>query len=433
MRVRILLVVIVVIAIAAVAVLVLTSQQNDETPVTTEVAAVATVGVRPTSTPIPPPVIPIRHVVITIQQVARGAKIPAGAVALRPWPADAILEGVGFILGDPDDEDASWRADVVGKRARTDIERGQPILNSMLTEDLFDLDDLADVGSDVAAVIPPGMVAVSVPMDRFTSVAYAIQPGDRVNIIVSLLFTELDREFQSAMPNSVAFISPSVTANESSTTMSLAVGAAIEGRFATQRVPIPMFDFITRTSSSTPTEWPIIEIPSEQPRPRLLVQQTVQDALIIRVGDFPPDGRIFDIPTAQPIVAAAPVEEPAVDDETGGEIVPAASPAIARPDIVTLAVYPQEALVLVWYLEAKIPITFALRSAASTTQPLTDPVTLQYIMDKYNINGIPAKQPYAIEPPIRTIRAMYDNLQTTSLEQSAPPAAAPAEAPAEGQ
>ena len=54
-------------------------------------------------------------------------------------------------------------------------------------------------------------------------------------------------------------------------------------------------------------------------------------------------------------------------------------------------------------------------------------------MDRYNIDGIPAKQPYAIEPPIRSIRQMYDpDADRTALGETAPPEAAAA-APAEGQ
>jgi hypothetical protein len=62
-------------------------------------------------------------------------------------------------------------------------------------------------------------------------------------------------------------------------------------------------------------------------------------------------------------------------------------------------------VVLTWFVEAKIPFTFALRSASATTLPQTDPVTLDYIMGRFNIL-VPEKFNYAIEPAIRSIRRL---------------------------
>jgi len=61
---------------------------------------------------------------------------------------------------------------------------------------------LSAVGSDTSLDIQAGRVAISIPIDRFSSVAYGLQRGDHVNIIASLLIVDIDTEFQTVLPNS---------------------------------------------------------------------------------------------------------------------------------------------------------------------------------------------------------------------------------------
>ena len=143
----------------------------------------------PTNTPAPTVTpIPTVRLVVAVNNLPRGFKIPPNdAVAIAQWPIDVSDIPPGAI----DDLEL-----VIGKIARTDIVPGQPILRSMLAEDLS---DLASFGSDAAAVLPQNNVAVAVPMDRITSVAYAIQPGDHVDVIVSLLFVDVDPRYTNLL------------------------------------------------------------------------------------------------------------------------------------------------------------------------------------------------------------------------------------------
>jgi hypothetical protein len=61
--------------------------------------------------------------------------------------------------------------------------------------------------------------------------------------------------------------------------------------------------------------------------------------------------------------------------------------------------------VLTWLIEARVPITFYLRSSADTSLIPTDPVTLEYIMSEYNIS-VPSRVGFSIQPPIRSIRQL---------------------------
>jgi pilus assembly protein CpaB len=304
------------------------------------------------------------NIVIAVQQLPRGVTIPPNAVDLRPWPEAAAPQNALTNV-----------EDVIGKIARTDIQREQPILSTYLVEDLA---NLARVGSDAAAVLPSGLVAVSVPMDRITSVAYAVQDGDRVDVMVSLLFVDVDEGFQSLQPNLITLFSVDPTDR------SLKLGATLLGR-----------------PENTSLGVPGIITPSERQRPRLVTQRTIQDALVVHVGDFPIDGKLFRF--SPPTPTPAPTVEGAATPSGQATVAPTEVPA--RPDIITLGVTPQDAVVLTWYIEAKLPITFALRSAKDTSKVPTDPVTLQYIMQQYRID-VPGKTDFSIQPPITSIRQL---------------------------
>ncbi len=347
----------VIIVAAIVVVAVLPTLQGGGGALTTNTTTGTNTTVQQPSLPTPTP-LSFVNVVIAVQELPRGFRIPANAVDLRPWPEEsAPFNGITNL------------EDVIGKIARTRIFREQPILTSMITDDFT---SLAEVGSDAAAVLPSGLVGVSIPINRLTSVSYAIQDGDRVDVILSMLFVDVDDVFQTIAPNFITlfqFSEEGITTSET-----------LEGR------------------PDSTSLGPAIISPSERQRPRLVTQRTVQDALILHVGEFPLDGRFIGIPPT-------PTPVPADDEETGGEGTPMPSPTPAVPTVVTLGVTPQEAVVLVWALEARLPITLALRSASDTSRTTTQAVTLDYIMANFSIDP-PGKRQYTIEPAIRSVRQL---------------------------
>lgn len=359
-RLRIFLIAAILIVLVALVVLVVLPQVQQPAPTTqNDQGDTQPVVQQPESTPLPTatPIIFV-DLVIAVQELPRGIIIPPNAVAIRPWPQDAApFNGVSNL------------EDVIGKRARTDIFREQPILSNMVVEDLT---GAAHVGSDAAAVLPDGLRAVSIPVDRLTSIAYAPQDGDRVDLIISLLFVDVDEAFQSIVPNKITLF------RISDEGIQLLEG--IEGR-------------VDSTSLG-----PVIVGPSERQRPRLVSQMTIQDALIIHMGNFPIDGRFIGVP---PTPTPVPVE----GQEGQGGTPPPPTPTPPRPDIVTLGVTPQEAVVLTWLIEAKVPVTLALRSASDTARTATTEVTLDYMMGQYGIT-LPGKRPFTIEPAIRSIRQL---------------------------
>jgi Flp pilus assembly protein CpaB len=358
-RLRIFLIAGIVIAAALIVVLVVVpSLTPTPAPTTTETDTAQPV-VQAAETPLPTATpLTFVDIVIAVQELSRGQVIPPNAVALRPWPEQsAPFNGIRNL------------EDVVGKIARTDIFREEPILSNMVVDSF---QGLARVGSDAAAVLPNGLVMVSLPVDRLTSGAYAIQDGDRVDLIISLLFVDVDEAFQSLTPNFITL-------------------------FRITDEGIELLDGIEGRTDST-SIGSVIVGPSERQRPRLVSQRTIQDALVVHVGNFPPDGRFIGVP---PTPTPPPVEE---EEGTNGTP-PPPTPTPARPDIVSLGVTPQDAVVLAWLVEARVPVTLALRSAQDTSRVPTDAVTLDYIMANFGID-LPARRPYSIEPAIRSIRQL---------------------------
>jgi Flp pilus assembly protein CpaB len=359
-RLRIFLVIAIVIVVVALVVVFVLPQLNPQpAPAAQTTDNSQTVVQEPQSTPLPTatPIVFV-DLVVAIQELPRGIIIPPNAVTVKPWPQDAApFNGVSSV------------DDVVGKRARTDIFREQPILSNMVVDDLT---GAAHVGSDAAAVLPDGLRAVSIPVDRITSIAYAPQDGDRVDLIISVLFVDVDEAFQSIVPNQLTLFKI--------TDQGIQLQTGITGR-------------VDSTSLG-----PVIVGPSERQRPRLVTQMTVQDALIVHMGNFPNDGRFIGVP---PTPTPVPVE----GQDTQNGTPPPPTPTPPRPDIVTLGVSPQEAVVLTWLIEAKVPITLALRSASDTARASTSEVTLDYMMGQYGIT-LPGKRPFSIEPAIRSIRQL---------------------------
>jgi Flp pilus assembly protein CpaB len=54
--------------------------------------------------------------------------------------------------------------------------------------------------SSLSQLIDAGYVAVSFPIDELSSVSYGIQPGDYVDVLMTLPFIEIDQEQQIKQP-----------------------------------------------------------------------------------------------------------------------------------------------------------------------------------------------------------------------------------------
>ena len=293
-------------------------------------------------------------IIIVQQPVSRGTVLTEGVLAKIPYPQSAMVEGLFY----------TDIQQVLGKRAKFDLQQGTPLVQNLLSSNT--------VGSISSMQVPKGMVAVTVPIDRFTSVAYALQEGDHVNVIGAISLVDLDANFQSKLPNKIALVAPpqTITSGGSASTTTInsitaKIDPALQGR----------------AELDATLNQPIYVIPSEEQRARLISQTVIQNAIVLGVGDL-------SKPVESSVAAPTPV----------GGAAATATPAPPKPTYITLIVSPQDAETLNFMVIAKTGITLALRNSQDDSKPTLDAVTLQYLMDQYNI-PYPAKLPYGLELP----------------------------------
>lgn len=271
------------------------------------------------------------------------------------------------------------KVDVVGQYAKYPLAQGILITSAMVTPAVENV-NLA--GSIWAPQIPQGMTAIAIPITRLSSAAYGIRDGDFVDILVSLLLVDVDSSYQSILPNYTAIVTGSGYLLEQLPALTAAIVSG--GQSAAQG----------RTELDATLNEPLYIVPSESQRPRMVTQMILKNVQILHVGTFPLLGEAMtQMATGQSETGATATPQP-------GQQVAA---TVVRPDMVTLMVTPQDAVMLKYLLDINASITLTLRNPNDQeTNAETEAATLQYLLSQYNI-PVPAKLPYAVEPRTDTI------------------------------
>ena len=335
----------------------------------------------------PTPVIEMVEVVVASQHVPRGGILDETLLTMIQIPRELLIQGYFTDL-----------ADVVGRQARIDMEANMLVTNSMVVDSA---DQLAATGSLAALSIPKGMVAVSIPITRLSSVSYAPQSGDHINIIATLLLIDLDTEFQTRTPNySSAVIAAGPGVITGSSTGDATQSIELQ-KITAQNVSGGPASVMGRTVIDPLLEQTYYEVPSEMQRPRLVSQTLLQDAIVLGVGDFSLEDEREE---TQPVSADMPAdveeteEAPAEPEPEPGADVPEEVEA-PLPDVITLIVTPQDAVTLNYLVFSGAQLTLALRSPGDADRPPTEAATLDYLLKTYQI-PVPVKLPYGMEPRV---------------------------------
>jgi Flp pilus assembly protein CpaB len=381
----------------------------------------------PTAEPSPTPVTVV-PIVVAVQEIPRGAVIerdasgnypmtlqdmpvnalpPGAIIAGRPGDVSPAMLPPGAVYGGPvEDNDGDSFPDVydyvVGKQLRTSTVLFEPILDDMLSEK--GRIDQSGEGSDVALAAPRDRVVIAYPLpsiedDPTAAVAYALRPGDHVDLIISLALVDLDEDFHTILPNTTQLLD------------------FAEGGEGGGEGELRLVEFPTGRIEQGPLGLTFNIIPSEdEQRSRVVTQLTVQDVIVMRVGRYPSleeeilgiDMQVRPEPTATPATVATPEATPVPQAQPQGQQpapeAPTPTPEPPMPEVIVLAVSPQEALVInfAWRIDAKV--SFALRAVGDEGVFFTtNSVTLQYLMEQYNI-AVPPKMQYGIQPPVGTVR-----------------------------
>jgi pilus assembly protein CpaB len=345
-----------------------------------------------TSETVEAPVVDMVGVVVVSQQIPRGYLLNETVLSTIDIPREMLIEGYFTDM-----------ALVVGRQAKLDLDANMLLTSSMVVDSP---DQLSATGSLAALSIPRGMVAVSIPINRLSSVSYAPRPGDHVNVIATLLVLDLDTDFQSATPNRNAAVlgaGPGVVVGaETETDLSVDANTDLS-KVTGQTVGAGPTSVIGRTSIDPLLEQTLYVVPSEAQRPRLVSQTLLQDAIVLGVGDFPLKDEVEEAAEPTP-VAPPPTDGETIDPDaeytseypTEAELIKE-EPKL--PDLITLVVNPQDAVTLNYLVYSGSQLTLALRPSGDDTRVQTEATTLDFLLTQYNI-PVPVKLPYGMQPRV---------------------------------
>lgn len=113
---------------------------------------------------------PMTKILVAAEHVGRGQFLKPDLYEWKPWPKGALDER--FIVKDQFKPD-----DVTGAVAKEPLEKGDPIFANKIVK--------PGQGGFLAAVLQPGMRAVSINVNRVTGNAGLIMPGDIVDLVLT--------------------------------------------------------------------------------------------------------------------------------------------------------------------------------------------------------------------------------------------------------
>ena len=314
-------------------------------------AATLEPGVTPTATV--DPTIRMVEVVVSLQTVPRGWQMTEAELTTDKRPAPDVTSNMILNI-----------EDAVGLYARYEVYQGETLTTDSLVRDPT-LQGVENFGP--SSLVPPGWVAMAVPMDRLNSVAYGYLPGDTVDVMLTFTLNSLDQEFQTLLSNSATFFLQQT--NEEGTETAAGVFVIDPyGRFET----LPTGDLAHIGPSDN----------VERPVP---VSVILQNARIVQVGEYYP-----------PVPAIPPTPTPDPNEPTptpGGG--PPPTPTPPPPAVVLVALPPQQQLFLKYAVESTADIDFALRSTSDGQLYSVQQVDAIYLLEQFGI-VLPPDSEFAI-------------------------------------
>ena len=309
-------------------------------------------------TPTVDPSVRMVEVVVSLQTVQRGFQMTESELTTDMRLASEVGSNVITRI-----------EDAIGLYARLDIYQGETLTTDTLVRDptLIAQEDFGP-----ASLIPPGWQAIGVPMDRLSSVGYSLAAGDSVDVMLSFSLSAIDEEFQTLLANSITFFIQSQSTGEDGGP----AGEAIPGLLIID--PYGRFEEL-------PTGDIAMIGPSEASQRPLPVSVILQNARVVQVGAYsPPQSAQLPTPTVDP-------SEPTATPDPNA--VPTPTPEL--PNVVLVALPPQQLLFLKYAVETSADIDFAIRAANDGQLYTVQNVNLDYLLQQFDIT-IPPNFNYTI-------------------------------------
>lgn len=416
------------VVLAVVAILILTQNGDTETPTPPQDGtAVGENGEQPPegegtpsseeATPAPSLV----EVVVSLQTVQRGYQFTE---------ADVLVEGSQIVttdfrqVGSVPSNVITDPEDIIGLYARTDIFQGET-----LTRDAF-VRDPAVVGDEYgpSSLIPPGYIAMGVPIRDFSeqgrpdlvTVGYSLDEGDYVDIMLTFELYRIDEQFQTYLENAAQFfIEEQIAAEEADgAPASTPDPDADETDEATEPTATLFFIDPFGRLEELPTGDLAIISPSEFQRP-VRVGIIIQNARVIQVDPYtlpePLQVRIPEPTAESELLEGEETATPTVE--------PTAIPTALPPQVVVVALAPQQQIFLRYAIDAGADISFGLRNANDSTLFAVDNVDFEFLLELFNIE-VPPDFDYTLTSPDTEDQGTNGNGSaepTTAPEPTQPP------------
>jgi pilus assembly protein CpaB len=311
------------------------------------------------------------EVFVAGQNIPQGGKITADELATITLPQDKVTD-VEFTL--------DKKAELLNNKvAKYPLDQGVVITSSMISDAS---QAVSIAGPEWAALIPPGMTAISIPATRLSTVSYGVNDGAHVNLNACFLFVDVDPSFQSITPDNTAELTATGFPAGALPILSLGVGA----------VGGPQ----GRLELDPSLQQPFFLVPSEPQRPRVVCQTILQNVVVMKLGNFP-------LAATTAAAAQTQAQQQTQQQQQG---------AAPLPDILTLIVSPQDADTLSYMVYTNAQIMMTLRNPSDQSRLATEAATLQFLLSQYNI-PVPAKLPYALQPKIDSLAAPAQPATTT--------------------
>lgn len=116
--------------------------------------------------------VPPAQVLVAARAIDPGAQIKAGDLRWQEWPNEALSPN--FIT---DRGSSAALNDTLGETVRAHVEMGEPITSTKLVK--------AGTAGFMAAMLSPGMRAISTKIDEQSAAGGFILPGDRVDVLMT--------------------------------------------------------------------------------------------------------------------------------------------------------------------------------------------------------------------------------------------------------
>jgi Flp pilus assembly protein CpaB len=345
--------------ILAIVVVMVIVQPGDQPEEVVSPDAPSDVAAEPGSTPVPDqsptptidPNVLMVEVIVSLQTVPRGWQMTEAELATDKRLASEVGNNVITNI-----------EDAVGLYARQDIYQGETLTTDTLVQDptLIGVETFGP-----SSLIPPGWVAMAVPTDRLSSVAYGFAPGDAVDVMLSFTLNPVDQEFQTLLFNSATFFLEQQSE---------------EGETQTNIFVIDPYGRFENIATGD-----LAHIgPSEDSQRPVPVSVILQNAKVIEVGAYRP---------SVPVLPPTPTLDPNEPTPTPGG--PPPTPTPAPPDVVLVALPPQQQLFLKYAVEVNGDIDFALRGEGDGQLYTVQQLDINYLMQQFGIN-LPPNAVFAI-------------------------------------